>query len=259
MKLLIVVITCILANNQLIPGTPRIDSTMLGADSKFIKQTSEIDTLSDLTASYVIDNYLEAIGGRDLFANVKDRITVMRGTAMEQNISVVVKQLAPNKMRQEIKAGAVMQVTYFDGERGAMQIGDEIIEIKDKELERLKIEATMHLLLDPESYGLRMELEGSESVDSLNCYKLKIVVPSGIRWFQYYDIESGLKIKEQKEIQTAHGLFEQEAFYSDYREVDGLKFPFKIKQSFGIQKTELSISSIKLNSGISKETFEIPD
>ena len=86
-----------------------------------------------------------------------------------------------------------------------------------------------------------------------------MVLPSGLRWQQYYSIETGLKIKEIKELHTEQGLFEQESFYSDYRNVDELKFPFKIVQNMGMQKLELNVSSIKLNTGISDETFEIPE
>ena len=51
----------------------------------------------------------------------------------------------------------------------------------------------------------------------------------------------------------------QETFYSDYKEVDGLKFPFKIIQSFGMQTIEMNVSSVKLNEGLKDSIFEIPE
>ncbi len=219
---------------------------------------SMVDSLG-ITAHEVIDNYLEAIGGRDLFAEVVDRTTIMRGTAMGQNLTLLVKQKIPAKLYQEIKVGEMKQNVYFDGERGMMVVGNNNIEIEKKELEKLKVEATMHMLFDPEAYGLRISLTRVEQVDSIDCYVVKMVLASGLRWQQYYSINTGLKIKEIKELHTQQGLFEQESFYSDYRNVGGLKFPFIIVQNMGMQKLELNVSSIKLNTGISDDVFIIPE
>ena len=231
----------------------------IGTSPDSILTDISIEDSLGITAHEVIDNYLEAIGGRDLFAEVLDRTTIMRGTAMGQNLTILVKQKVPAKLYQEIKVGEMKQNVYFDGERGMMVMGDNNIEIEKKELEKLKFEATMNLLLDPETYGLKISLTGIEQVDSIDCYVVKMVLPSGLRWQQYYSIESGYKLKEIKELHTQQGLFEQESFYSDYRNVDGLKFPFRIVQNMGMQKLELNVSSIKLNIGISDDVFVIPE
>jgi hypothetical protein len=233
------------------------DSTDSSQDS-ILTNFSKEDSLG-ITAHEVIDKYLGAIGGRDLFAEVEDRTTIMRGTAMGQNLTILVKQKAPAKLYQEIKVGEMKQNVFFDGEHGMMVIGDNNIEIEKKELEKLKIEATMNLLLDPESYGLKISLAGIEQVDSIDCYKVKMILPSGLRWQQFYSIKTGYKLKEIKELYTEQSLIKQESYYSNYRNVDGLIFPFKIVQNMGMQKLELNVSSIKLNTGISDETFKIPE
>ena len=231
----------------------------VGSSQDSILTELSIEDSLGITAYEVIDNYLEAIGGRDLFAEVEDRTTIMRGTAMGQNLTILVKQKVPAKLYQEIKVGEMKQNVYFDGERGMMIIGDNNIEIEKKELEKLKVEATLKMLLDPESYGLMISLTGIEQVDSIDCYVVKMVLPSGLRWQQYYSVETSFKLKEIKELHTQQGLFEQESFYSDYRDVSGLKFPFKILQNMGMQKLELNVSSIKLNTGISDDVFVIPE
>ena len=231
----------------------------IGTSPDSILTDISIEDSLGITAREVIDNYLEAIGGRDLFAEVVDRTTIMRGTAMGQNLTLLVKQKVPAKLYQEIKVGEMKQNVYFDGERGMMVISDNNIEIEKKELEKLKFEATMNLLLDPVTYGLKISLTGTELVDSIDCYVVKMVLPSGLRWQQYYSVETGFKLKEIKELHTQQGLFEQESFYSDYRNVGGLKFPFNIVQNMGMQKLELNVSSIKLNTGISDDIFIIPE
>ncbi len=211
------------------------------------------------TANGVIDNYLEAIGGKEKFSTVKDRTTIMRGEIMGQNLSIVIKQKAPNKLKQNIRSGEMKQTILYDGTKGVMIVGDEETEFDNKKLEKLKLEAAMNFLLDVEAYGVSLELIGIETIESTDCYKIELTTEGGTNWVQFYEIDTGLKIKEVKEVETKQGSFQQETFYSDYKEVDGLKFPFKIIQSFGMQTIEMNVSSVKLNKGLKDSVFEIPE
>ncbi len=221
------------------------------------EQTSTETDPVNITAQGVINKYIYAIGGIDKFKSVMDRTTEMTGTAMNQPISIIVKQKYPDKLFQELKAGEVTQLLYYSNGKGTMVIGTEKTEIDKKELERLMMDATMQLLLNPESFGIKTEFLGIECVDSVDCYAIKLTLPSGIRWFQYYSMETDLKFKETKEIQTKQGLFEQETYFSDYRDVDGLKFPFAIKQHIGLQEIELTVTSIEINTGLDDSVFEM--
>lgn len=221
------------------------------------EQTSTETDPVNITAQGVINKYIYAIGGIDKFKSVMDRTTEMTGTAMNQPISIIVKQKYPDKLFQELKAGEVTQLLYYSNGKGTMVIGTEKTEIDKKELERLMMDATMQLLLNPDSFGVKTEFLGIECVDSVDCYAIKLTLPSGIRWFQFYSMETDLKFKETKEIQTKQGLFEQETYFSDYRDVDGLKFPFIIKQHIGLQEIELTVTSIEINTGLDDSVFEM--
>ena len=50
-------------------------------------------------------------------------------------------------MRQEVKAGGMDQTIIFDGEKGVMKAATQNVDVTGKELEQLKIEATMELML----------------------------------------------------------------------------------------------------------------
>ena len=45
--------------------------------------------------------------------------------------------------------------------------------------------------------------------------------------------------------------------YSDYRLVDGVLFPFKLKQSAGPQSFDIVVSSVEVNKGIDDSVFEL--
>ncbi len=222
-----------------------------------VKDTIETKIPEGSTASDVIDNYILAIGGEDKIYSIIDRTTIMRGSVQGINITIVSYQKAPNKIKQEIKAGSNEQLIIFNGEKGIMQMAGEKQEIIGAELEKLKYEATLTLLTDPEHYGIQLVLEGIEKVEDKDAHKVIMILPSGTKWTQYYDVESGLKLKEQKYINSPMGLFQQEIIYEDYKEVEGLLYPFKIKQKIGTQSMEFTVSSIKINSGIADREFEV--
>ena len=117
----------------------------------------------------------------------------------------------------------------------------------------------MNFLLNPELYGVKTEMVGIEIIDSVQCYNISMRMEDSTEWNQYYEVESGLKIKEIKSIKTPQGLFKQESLFSDYREVDRLKYPFKITQTLGAQTIDLTVEKIETNTGLQDILFEIPE
>ena len=219
-------------------------------------QAQESADDKSVLAKEIINKYVEAIGGKDAMSAVEDRTTIMRGTVMGQNLTLIIKQKWPNKLRQEIKAGGMEQLVLYNGEKAVMTAAGQTIEVTGKELDALQLEASMDLLFDPETFGIKLSYEGEDIIDSIAVHKIIMTLPSGIRWFQYYDKETGLKVKESQEMQTQMGLVEQETYYLDYKEVEGKLYPFKIKQSVGAQSFEITVSSIKLNTGLDDSIFE---
>lgn len=214
---------------------------------------------SDEQAKAVIAKYLEAIGGADAIKNIQDKTVIMRGTAMDQTITIIIKQKLPNKLRQDIKAGGMDQILIFDGEKAVMKVAGQTINVEGKQLEQLKLESTMEMLLNPESLGIKLVYDGTEKDGENLLHKVKFILPSGLNWVAYFDDKSGLKIKESKETETQMGLITQIVEYSDYQEVEGIKIPYKMKQSFGPQSIEMTISSVKINKGIPDDTFVISE
>ena len=233
------------------------DSTEKRDGNKLMASDNSIP--EGLTAKDVIDIYLKAIGGREKLKNVGDRTTIMLGDMMGQTLNVFINQKAPNKLRQTIRSGEMKQTLIYDGKKGEMILGDKKIKLEGKELDKLKADAEMNFLFNPAEYGVTLELTGIENVDSRKCYKIAMSSEGGAKWDQFYSIESGLKIREDKEYETPDTNLVQETYYSDYREVDGLKFPFKMKQIFGLQTIDLTVISIKINQGLEDIIFEIHD
>jgi hypothetical protein len=241
-------------------STPQSEDTW--GDKKIIQSVFEadssiIDTSIEISAREIIDNYIIAIGGKDNLYSISDRTTVMSGSVQGFDISLNMYQKAPDKRKQITKVGGNEQLLIYNGERGFAKTGNKEEEITGLELEKLKYESTITLLTDLEHYGITLNLEGIEVVDSIEAYKIIMTLPSGIKWTQYYNTENHFKVKESKYIKTPGGLFEQVIWYYDYQEVEGIKYPFKIKQRLGNQSMDFIVISIKVNSGLADREFEI--
>jgi hypothetical protein len=230
-----------------------------GISNNHYENSIEDSTKIGLSADDVVENYLEAIGGRSQIKSVADRTTTMSGTTIGKTLSIVVYQKAPSMLRQEINAETIQQTIIFDGTRGVMMMGEQQSALGEDELDKLKIEAQMYFLLNPDEYGVQPELIGMEIIDSVQCYNINMNFEDSTNWNQYYEVKTGLKIKEIKGVKTPQGIFEQESFFSDYREVGELKFPFKITQTLGVQTIELIIEKIEINTGLQDVLFEIPE
>ena len=162
---------------------------------------------------------------------------------------------APNKYAMIMTMnGNVMMQQAFNGERGIMKTFQGENEIIGDDLENLKIDAIMNAELNYAVIGVVVTLEAVESINDKEAYKLKLVNPTGQTTHDYFDVESGLKIQTKQTSVTPQGEFTQIFDYSDYQEVNGIKFPFLVKIS-GVQNMELKVSSVEINTDLSDDLF----
>ena len=210
-----------------------------------------------VTVESVIDNYIAAIGGRANVEKVKEIVTSLKGAVQGMQIKLDISNKAPNKYHSLLDAGMMKQETIFDGENGKMSAMGNTKIIEGDDLLQLKLEATLNLFLDYKSAGITLKLSGMEKVDGQDAYIVALTLPNGKTWMKYFDKASGLLVKESKTMETPQGAFTQNTFLKDYREVEGVKYPFKQSQSFGPQTIELEVTSIKVNSGLSDSLFNV--
>lgn len=210
-----------------------------------------------LNAEKVIEDYIEAIGGREKVENVNDKVQKMFGKAGALELTVTVMQKAPNQFMQKLESNIFNQTTIYNGEKGKrIQMGQEFI-LEGKDLEDVKMQAVLNPYLDYEKYGIKTELKGIENIDGKDNYKIILTLPNDDTWTHYFDIETGLLTRFTTTVNAPQGSFTQNINYSDYREVDGIKFPFKIFQQTGPRSIEMEVQSIEINKGIEDKEFSV--
>jgi zinc protease len=209
-------------------------------------------------AHQIIENYISAIGGKKNLGMVEDRITYMHGNIDSTKIEMTIYQKAPDLLRQKIKIGSVKEDVYFDDKSGVMYSGGKSFPIKGPELEKLKYESYMKLLLNFDTLGIKLKYDSLETLNGEKAYRVEMILPYSFEWTQYYNTKTNLKLKEVKEIDMPAEQVTQETIFSDYKDVNGVKYPFKLIQNIGPQTFHFEVDSIKINTGIKDNLFQIP-
>ena len=213
-----------------------------------------METPANLTGMDVISNYVKAIGGKDKLLTIKD-VTSKMGMEMQgMKIEIINKQKAPNKMKVEtLMGGNVLSTQVCNGEKAMVKSPNGNQELTGAQLEEMLVQSTMNAELYLEKNGIKAELKGSEDINGQPAWKVQMTLPSGKKTVDFYDQKSGLKVKSVAE----QGQMSVTSLYSDYRPVEGVLFPFKLKQSAGPQSFDIVVSSVEVNKGIDDAVFEL--
>ena len=104
-----------------------------------------------------------------------------------------------------------------------------------------------------------------EAIDEFKIdYKKTVNSPAAAYLFEvnenetnYYDVETGLKVRKLTTLTAPNGnVVEQPVEYSDYKIVDGVKFPFNMKTKMGPMNIEFKAEKIEVNASVTAKDFE---
>jgi predicted Zn-dependent peptidase len=212
-----------------------------------------------ITAQTVIDNYIQAIGGKSKLEKVKDVTIKMNASIQGMNLEMENFQKAPNKYLSSMKMnGMVLQKQVFDGKKGKIMSMQGAKVLEGDDLKEMELQATLFNEMKYTQLGYKMELKGIEEVNNKEAYVLELTTPTGKKETEYYDVKTALKIKTLKtEEGGMQGPITATTEYSDYREVNGIKFPFEINQNIGPQSFKVKVTSIEINKKLNDDVFKI--
>jgi len=210
-----------------------------------------------LTAQNVIDKYIQALGGKENILKIKEKTTRMKGSVQGFEIKLVMHQKAPNKFSQELDAGVMKQKMVFDGEKGKSSGMGMEQNLEGEELEIMKLQANMYSFLNYCDLGITPELTGVEIVNGKDAYKINLVMTSGKKSSAFFDISTGLKIREVQNIKTPQGAMDQIIDYDNYQLVEGVMHPFSVSQQIGPMTIPLEVTSVEINKGLDDSLFEV--
>jgi hypothetical protein len=240
--------------SDVIPGLEKLKIPMFYFDKFGAPTTKPImkkAASTGVSVKTVLDSYIKAVGGEKAVKGVKSISTVasgeIQGTPLEMNTKVT----STNKLANEMKAMGMSFMKQVVNEKGAYvtQQGQR----KDLDGEKLA-EAKESAMPFPEltmAAKATVTLEGIESFNGSEAY----VIKDG-KTTHYFDVNSGLKLGKSV-VQEANGQkMTQITNYGDYKDVKGIKVPYKVSMAFGPQEIEFKTTEVKINEGVSDADFQ---
>ena len=206
-----------------------------------------------LTASQVINTYIDAIGGEKLLKSVKSlvskaEVTVPGAPFKPQMTS---KQMVPNMSSTKMEVNMngqkmTLMKSTFDGESGYVESQGQRNTMEQKQIDRAKaVKGIFEELYYSED---ELELLSINSINFNDAYKVKVTEGEKVS-YRYYSVDSGLLLSVEEEIDN--NIVSRN--YNDYRLVEGIKFPFYTE--IPAQKLELNITEILINEDLKESDF----
>jgi hypothetical protein len=205
------------------------------------------------TVEAVLDKYVAAIGGREAQKRITSRVTKGR---VGGKLEVFAK--APNKSLTIMDVeplGVIKQ--GFDGRTGwtfsqnGLEIANEVdrAALADADFYRdikLKELYTRIKVIDKVKEGFR------------EVYVVEATPSGGSAERFYFDVDSGLLVRRDLTRPMSRGPMRAEVYFSDWREVDGVKIPFKMTQVMPTRKFVTTIEEVKHNVPVDEAIFRRP-
>ena len=224
------------------------------------------------TADDVIEKHLAAIGGRAALAKATSQVatgTVVLSTqGMDIGGTVEVYRKAPNKSRSLLKldlsavGGSEMVVDQrCDGKTGfasnSMQ-GDR--EITGDQLQGMLNNTFPTSLLNYKDAGAKVELTGKDKVGDRPVFVLLYTPKAGPATRMFIDAETYdiLRSVTKLNVPAAGGEVEQTNEVGDFRDVGGIRMPFRVTTVSPSQTLSITLAKIEINAPIDDAMFARP-
>lgn len=211
------------------------------------------------TAGQIIERYIAAIGGRDTFRKITNRH--IRGTAEFAPTLIGAIQIfekAPNLLLVDIELEGRRIREGFDGTVGwTADPTNGVVEKSAEESFNAGRGASFYGLLHQLERYSKITVEGRVEIGERQAYKLEGVLRGRGTETLCYDVETGLLLRRVN-IGPPPALERSESNFSDYREVDGLKYPFTHRMVSGGRTLILRAIEIRHNVPMDDALFAKP-
>jgi len=210
-------------------------------------------------ANKIIEQYLKAAGGNKSISRIQtvsiDGEFSNGSEAKPGTYSFRAKQ--PNRHYTEIQSEGKTLIESYNGKSAWHQAeAGEIATLLGPQA--LEMEAAAQY------YNARLQglakrkigatFKGHVQVHGRDALQVELTYPTGVQWEVYFDPQTHLIVEEKA---TITGI-PRDIFYDDYRNVDGVKLPYKIELHRGNDAFAVSVTRAAVNETVGERVFDFP-
>ncbi len=197
---------------------------------------------ANVTVSSIADKYIAAIGGKENAAKFNTLNSDATAKIQGMELSFKTIQGKGGKFFMDMgMAGNSMQKIAFDGTKGYMIAQGQKMDLPADMASKFAKKTEIFPEL---SFGKSADykLIGIEKVNGEDVYVIKDTDTT-----YYYSVKTGLKVGEIQKQKMGPQEMEVPTYYSDYKDVNGVKLPYTIKQTMMGQEIEMKVNSYSVN------------
>jgi photosynthetic reaction center cytochrome c subunit len=214
------------------------------------------------TPDAVFNKYIQAVGGAQRAGAITN--FVAKGTysgfdTEHMKLPVEIYSKAPNQKTQILHALFGDKINVYNGTAGWFSSADKpvpLIPLTGGNLDGARLDALVFFPTHLKEMATNWRV-GMATID-----EKEVVVVQGTSNKQdlnlYFDAGTGLLVRMVRYADTAVGRIPTEIDFTDYRDVNGVKFPFKFESIWTDNRTMTELTSIQTNTQIDAAIFNRP-
>ncbi|HKM89281.1 MAG TPA: hypothetical protein VJX29_01600 [Candidatus Acidoferrales bacterium] len=183
------------------------------------------------TAQEIFDHYTQAIGGREAWQKLNSRVSrgTVRVVGMDGTGTILVYERAPNQQFSTLTLpnGIVLR-DGFDEKGGWEQDADGKVKgLEGARAADTRAEADFYSEVNLGKIFRHAKTIGRRTADGRLAYVIEASVPGGTPRWLYFDAETWLHFRTDMFENALSPSPTTVLRYDDYRDVDGIKFPYR--------------------------------
>jgi len=238
------------------PGTPTAAAPTGGA-AKTLPTPPPLPSPDE-----ILNRYIAAIGGQAAIDKIKTR--VMKATILTSNgmsLTYEIDQVAPDRAYESFTSQRGTGERAISGNTGWEKNPQGIREITGQQLADLKVALHLFRNLKIKEQYSRLTVNGKDKIGDREVYVIVGVTPDNKRERLFFEVDGGLLLRRIIYTPTMIGTIPEQTDFSDYRDVDGVKFPFTVRPEpvdVGNPVSTRTFTEIKLNVPVDESKFKMP-
>lgn len=207
----------------------------------------------------IVARYIQALGGALALRKINSRVITGTMTAFGHEMPIEIYAKAPDMRASVMKFPRGQGVTVYNGHEGWVSMMPRPAHaLEGSELDQARLDADFYFPLDIHKNFTALRERRPQKVGNQEAY-LVLGIRAGKPPVQlYFSKQSGLLLRMVYYTQTALGRLPQQTDYTDYRELDGVKVPYKWIIARPQGRSTVQASKIKQNVPISAARFAKP-
>ena len=211
-------------------------------------------------ADQIVDKYVQALGGAEALGKISSRVEKGNLTGFgDRQFPIEVYAKAPDKRLSVMHMPNGESITAYDGRSGWLGFSHgPPHQMTPPEANSARMDADFHFSLRLKQNFSQLRVERPETIGEEETYLVNGVNPGQPPVRMYFSQQSGLLVRLVRYVETPVGRNPTQIDYADYRDVDGIKAPFRWTLARPGARFTIQVDQCQQNVPIDDTKFSMP-